>query len=434
MGTPDRTSDDLASRRALAPASWLHNPWVQLAAGIVGMVAITNLQYGWTFFVEPIRRAFGSEGIPFDKAPIQVAFTLFVVAETWLVPVEGYLVDRFGPRPLVALGGVFAALGWVINSWADSLALLYLGSTVAGVGAGIVYGASMGNALKWFPHRRGLAAGLTAAAFGAGSALTVQPLVALIRDAGYQAAFFWFGLAQGAVVLGCAFVLRLPPDVVAGQTPARLVVQTSRRDLGWQEVIRSPLFWLMYLMFVMVALGGLMTVAELAPIATAFGVADSPVNLFGWTVTALVAASIIDRILNGLTRPFFGWVSDHLGRENTMFIAFSLEGAAILLLLRFAHIPELFVILTGLTFFAWGEVFSLFPALSADLFGRKFATTNYGLLYTAKGTAALLVPLASVLHDACDSWHPVFLIAGVLNWVTALLAIAVLKPMARRFR
>jgi OFA family oxalate/formate antiporter-like MFS transporter len=418
----------MGTRGDSAPAqqSLLHNPWVQLAAGVFAMIAITNLQYGWTFFVDPIYDRFG-----WDKSAIQVAFTLFVIAETWLVPLEGYLVDRFGPRMMVAVGGVLAGLGWVLNAHADTLAQLYLGSTFAGIGAGIVYGASIGNALKWFPTRRGLAAGLTAAAFGAGSALTVKPILDTIADHGYQAAFFYFGLAQGAAVLWCALWMRVPPELPRPETsPAAL---PSPRDCRWVDVIRTPVFWLMYTMFVMVAVGGLMITAQLRTIATDFGVADMDVTLLGWTASALAMAAMIDRILNGLTRPLFGWISDHIGRERTMFAAFTLEGAAILLLLRFAHIPSLFVILTGLTFFAWGEVFSLFPALCGDLFGRKFATTNYGLLYTAKGTASLLVPLASVLHDATGSWQPVFVIAAVLNWVTALLALIALKPLASRF-
>ena len=408
-------------------ASGLHNPWVQLAAGVFGMIAITNLQYGWTYFVDPIHDRFG-----WTKSSIQIAFTLFVIAETWLVPLEGYLVDRFGPRAMVAVGGVLAGMGWVINAHAGSLAQLYVGSALAGIGAGIVYGAAIGNALKWFPTRRGLAAGLTAAAFGAGSALTVIPILDTIAEHGYEAGFFYFGIAQGAAVLCCALWMRIPPE--AQPRPETPVADVQTRDYRWVEVVRMPIFWLMYGMFVMVAVGGLMVTAQLRTIATDFGVADTPMTFLAWTTSALAMASIIDRILNGLTRPLFGYISDHIGREKTMFVAFTLEGAAILLLLQFAHIPSLFVILTGLTFFAWGEVFSLFPALCGDLFGRRFATTNYGLLYTAKGTAALLVPLASVLHDVCDSWQPVFVIAAVLNWVTALLALVALRPLATRLR
>jgi OFA family oxalate/formate antiporter-like MFS transporter len=185
-------------------------------------------------------------------------------------------------------------------------------------------------------------------------------------------------------------------------------------------------------MFVMVGAGGLMAVAQLAPIATDFKVAGVPVSLLGLTLPALTFALTIDRILNGVCRPFFGWVSDHIGRENTMFVAFLIEGVGIYALLLFAGNPVWFVILSGLVFFAWGEIYSLFPAICTDIYGRKFATANYGMLYTAKGTAALLVPLANVLTAATGSWYAVFYVAAILNIVAAAMALAVLKPMRIR--
>lgn len=400
--------------------------WIQLVAGIVGMVAIANLQYGWTLFVNPIDSKFH-----WGKAAIQIAFTVFVLAETWLVPFEGYLVDRFGPRVLVAIGGCLVGVAWWINAGANSLFALYAGGFIGGVGAGIVYGTSIGNALKWFPDHRGLAAGLTAAAFGAGSALTVVPIANLINNRGYEAAFLYFGIAQGLVVILCALLLRAPRP---GELPdTAQMMQQSRRDFTPFEILGTPTFWLMYLMMTMLAMGGLMATAQLGPIATDFKVAKMPVSLFGLTMAALPFALSLDRILNGLTRPFFGWVSDHIGRENTMFVAFGLEGVGILLLISFAHVPVLFVVFSGLVFFAWGEIYSLFPATCGDLFGRKFATTNYGLLYTAKGTASLLVPLGNVLQTATGSWMPIFILAIVFDWIGAVLALWVLKPLRIRW-
>lgn len=401
--------------------------WLQLVVGIIGMVAIANLQYGWTLFVNPIDSKFH-----WGKAAIQVAFTLFVLAETWLVPFEGYLVDRFGPRLLVAFGGVLVGAAWWINAQAGSLFALYVGGIVGGVGAGIVYGTSVGNALKWFPEHRGLAAGLTAAAFGAGSALTIVPIANLITNRGYEAAFVYFGLAQGLVVVLCALLLRAPRT---GEVPAVTMsrIQQSIRDFTPVEMLRTPIFWLLYVMMTMLAMGGLMATAQLGPIAVDYKVATVPVSLLGLTMAALPFALSLDRILNGLTRPFFGWVSDHLGRENTMLIAFGLEGLGILLLVSFAHIPLLFVVFSGLVFFAWGEIYSLFPAICGDLFGRKFATTNYGLLYTAKGTASLLVPLGNILKTATGSWMPIFLLAIAFDWIGALLAFFVLKPLRIRW-
>ena len=398
----------------------------QLIFGIICMVMIANLQYGWTLFVNPIDQQYH-----WGRAAIQFAFTLFVLTETWLVPIEGYLIDRFGPRLMISASGALVAIAWVINSMADSLFLLYLGAAVGGVGAGVIYGGSVGNALKWFPDRRGLAAGLTAAGFGAGSALTVIPIANMIQSSGYQSAFLWFGLGQGLVVLIVALMLRAPePGEVPA--PAAAAAQQSRHDYTPAQVLKTPVFWIMYAMFVMVGAGGLMAVAQLGPIAADFGVAKTPVSLIGLTLPALTFALTIDRVLNGICRPFFGWVSDHIGRENTMFGAFLLEGIGIYALLLFAGNPVFFVILSGLVFFAWGEIYSLFPATCTDIYGRKFATTNYGMLYTAKGTAALLVPLANVLTTATGSWHAVFNVAAVLNIVAAFMALFVLKPIRLR--
>jgi OFA family oxalate/formate antiporter-like MFS transporter len=400
--------------------------WGQLTFGIICMVMIANLQYGWTLFVGPIDQKYH-----WGRAAIQLAFTIFVLTETWLVPIEGYLIDRFGPRIMISGSGALVAIAWAVNSIADSLLLLYVGAAIGGIGAGVIYGGSVGNALKWFPDRRGLAAGLTAAGFGAGSALTVIPIANMIRSSGYQAAFLWFGLGQGLVVILVALMLRAPEagEVAAPAVPA---VQQTRRDYTPAEALRTPVFWVMYAMFVMDGAGGLMAVAQLGPIATDFKVAGIPVSLMGVTLPALTFALTIDRVLNGLCRPFFGWVSDNIGRENTMFIAFLIEGIGIYALLLFAGHPVRFVILSGLVFFAWGEIYSLFPATCTDIYGRKFATTNYGMLYTAKGTAALLVPLANVLTTATGSWHAVFNVAAVLNIVAAVMALAVLKPMRIR--
>ncbi len=413
--------------------------WSQLIFGIICMVMIANLQYGWTLFVNPIDQKYH-----WGRAAIQVAFTIFVLTETWLVPIEGYLIDKFGPRIMISMSGVLVAIAWVINSVADSLFLLYLGAAIGGIGAGVIYGGSVGNALKWFPDRRGLAAGLTAAGFGAGSALTVIPIANMIQSSGYESAFLWFGLGQGIVVVIVALFLRAPqPGEVA--TPAAPAVQQSRRDYTPAEVldIKTWKFWtwglwktpffVMYVMFVMVGAGGLMAIAQLAPIANDYKIAGIPVSLLGLTLPALTFALTIDRVLNGVCRPFFGWVSDQIGRENTMFIAFFIEGIGIFALLYFANNPVLFVILSGVVFFAWGEIYSLFPATCTDIYGRKFATTNYGMLYTAKGTASLLVPLANVLTTYTGSWHAVFYVAAIANIVAAVMALAVLRPLRQKF-
>ena len=399
--------------------------WLQLVLGIVCMVMIANLQYGWTLFVLPIDQAHH-----WGKPAIQLAFTIFVLAETWLMPLEGYLVDKLGPKPAVFLGGLLIGASWLLNAEASTLLLLYVAAGLGGVGAGLVYCAAIGNALKWFPDRRGLASGLTAAGFGAGSALTIVPISLWIASSGYQSAFLFFGVVQGVVVAAVSLLLAAPRREEARDS------QPAFDDGDWAlapaQVARQPVFWLMYAMFVMVGAGGLMATAQLAVVAKDFGVADIPVSLFGLSLPALTFALSIDRVMNGFTRPFFGWVSDQIGREVTMFIAFALEGVGILALVAFAHSPVLFVVLTGLVFFAWGEIYSLFPATCTDTFGRRFATANYGLLYTAKGTAALLVPLTSVLKDASGTWVSVFYAAAAFNLLAALLALLVLRPARRR--
>ena len=465
--------------------------WGQLIIGIVCMVMIANYQYGWTLFVPEIEKTFG-----WKRPAIAVAFTLFVLWETWLVPVEGWLVDKYGPRMIVFVAGLLCALGWFMTSRAttlDGLTGYYAAMIICGIGAGGVYGTCVGNALKWFPDKRGLAAGLTAAGFGIGSAFTVTPIQNMIKATGFQNTFLTFGIGQGIVICALAFLLASPKP---GQVPAAVStgsnVQT-RRQYGPDEIIGvpnvavlgtfilaalalslfflfgdslgpdlkkwlplvlvaaivlagviatvingEPVFMLMYFMFMLVGAGGLIATANLASIAKDYKIAETPVTL-GVTMAALTFALTIDRFLNGITRPFFGWVSDKIGRENTMFVAFMMEGVGIYALYLFGKEPVMFVILTGIVFFAWGEIYSLFPSTCTDTFGSKFATANSGLLYTAKGTASLLGPYALIMQkdslaamvdktNAAASWDNVLIVAAAANILAALLAILVLKP------
>jgi OFA family oxalate/formate antiporter-like MFS transporter len=395
----------------------------QLVIGIICMVMIANLQYGWNLFVNPINQQHH-----WGRAAIQVAFSIFVVTETWLVPVESWFVDRFGPRFVVMAGGVLVALGWVIDSAASSLAMLYGAAVLSGIGAGAVYGTCLGNALKWFVGRRGLAAGMTAAGFGAGAAATVVPIREVILAHGYQSAFLWFGLVQGGVILIASQFLRAPKlNAVAVVTGPNLQIPRNFRPL---ETLKTPLFWVLYLMFVLVAAGGLIVTAQLASIAADFGVADSPLSIVGITGTVLTLALVVDNVLNGLARPFFGWVSDRIGREPTMFIAFTLAAVAIGSLAVYGRDPLWFVVTSGMIYFTWGEIYSLFPATCTDSYGSQYATTNAGMLYTAKGTAALLVPLANLASPA-GNWHMVLWMGAGANVVAALLALLVLRPMRR---
>jgi OFA family oxalate/formate antiporter-like MFS transporter len=406
------------------------NRWTILLFSILSMVAVANLQYGWTLFVGPLQKHLGV-----DAALVQVTFTVFVLLETWLVPFEGWLVDKFGPRLLVMLGGVLAAIGWYGAGKADTLPALYLSYAIAGLGAGVVYGTAIGSALKWFPDHRGLAAGLTAAGFGAGSAFTVAPIANMIAAQGYQAAFIKWGLIQGAVVVIAALFLKAPPVGWLPKTwrlkgSEEVKVRQSQVDFQPGEMAATPHFWLMYGMMAMVATGGLMATAQLAPMAKDFGVDKVNVQLLGLSMAALTFALSADRLVNGLCRPFWGWISDNIGREKTMTLAFGLEAIAIFMLIRFAHNPKLFVIFSAFTFFGWGEIYSLFPALCGDFFGRKRATTNYGFLYTAKGTASMFVPIGSALAagKAFDfRADAMLLIGGLLVLFAVFLAPTVLR-------
>src|SRR5579872_57323 len=399
------------------------NPWVQVILGIICMAMVANYQYGWTVFVNPMNHANGRA-----KSAIQVSFTIFVLAETWLVPFEAALVDRYGPRVMIIAGGLLAGLAWVINSAATSVETLYLGGVLAGVGAGIVYGTCIGNALKWFAGRRGLATGLTSAGFGAGAAITIIPLTHMIKTDGYAHTFLFFGILQGVIIILAGLLLVTPPKLKPADQKKPTVLQGTH-DYTPAETLRTPTFWVMYVMFTLVAAGGLMAVAQLGPIAKDFKVADVPMSFIGITLPALTYALSLNNIMNGITRPLLGWISDRVGRETTMFWAFLFEGIGIFALWLFGNTPVSFVILSGLVFFAWGEIFSIFPSTTRDHFGQKYATTNYGMLYTAKGTAALIVPVASIIKHSTGSWTDVLVIAAVMNIVAALLSILVLRPV-----
>jgi OFA family oxalate/formate antiporter-like MFS transporter len=415
----------MIANAATAPSQTPSNGfrWLQLIIGVVCMAMIANLQYGWTYFVGPMAKANS-----WDVAGIQIAFSIFVALETWLTPLEGWIVDSLGqrgPRLMVAAGGVFVAVGWLINAKAGSLDALYAGAVVSGIGAGAIYATCVGNAVKWFPDRRGLAVGLTAAGFGAGAAVTVIPIQRMIASIGYSDTFFWFALGQGAVIFVLAWLLRPPhPGEVPSGSAVKVLQSKTSSTPG--QMLASPVFWLLYVMFILVSASGLMVAAQIALIAKDYGVGQT-VLLFGGTT--LIVAGIIDNLANGGARPFFGWVSDQIGREYTMAIAFTAGGIAYWLLGAAGTTPWTFVICAALIFFTWGEIFSLFPSTCTDMFGPKYATTNTSLLYTAKGLSAFVVPLANVLKDYTGNWHAVFAVAAIMNFIVVAMALFVVRPM-----
>ncbi|PWK36810.1 oxalate/formate MFS antiporter [Cupriavidus plantarum] len=395
--------------------------WLQLIAGVVCMVATANIQYAWTLFVPEIEETYG-----WPRAQIQVAFTLFVLVQTWLAPIEGYFIDKFGPRLMVAFGAIMIGTAWVINAQATTLMGFYIGAAVGGIGVGSIYATCINNALKWFPDRRGLAVGLTAGGYGAGSAATILPIASMIESAGYQDTFLFFGLLQGSIAFIAAWFLRAPK---AAEVRASSKLVQATRDYTLKEAMSTKLFWLMLVMFVLVVTGGMMAVAQLGVIAKDLGVKEFQVDLHFFVMAALPLALMLDRIMNGISRPLFGWISDNIGREKTMVIAFTLEGFGIIALGYWGSNPYAFLILSGVVFLAWGEVYSLFSALAGDAFGTKHIGKIYGVLYTAKGIGALFVPIGNLMMEATGTWSTVLYTVAAMDLTAAFLAFTVLRPV-----
>lgn len=405
-----------------APGSVLGARWVQLAAALVCMMAISSPQYVWTLFTGPLTQKLGV-----SLAQVQVTFSVLIVLQTFLSPVQGFLIEHFGLRRLIAFGCALTGVSWMLASQANSLVMLYLTyGLLGGLGTGIVYVGIVGLMVRWFPDHRGLAAGAVAAGYGMGAMLTTFPISNSLAAAGMESTLVGFGLLLGVVGLVAAQFLRQPPAELAQRMTDPRPAASSAPDIAPQAMLRTPLFWLMFAMFTMMSTSGLMVTSQMASFAKDFGITG--VMVFG--LAALPLALTIDRICNGLTRPLFGWISDRWGRENTMALAFFAEGIAMTLWLLTSDNPVLFVLLSGVVFLGWGEIFSLFPSTLTDTFGSRNATTNYGFLYMAQGLGSILGgPLAALLHQSTDSWMPVFGVAISFDLITAALALFVLKRL-----
>jgi MFS transporter, OFA family, oxalate/formate antiporter len=402
-----------------SPSTASPTRWIQLLLGLIIMMAISSPQYVWTLFVKPFQAATGA-ALP----TVQITFSVLIVLQTLFSPAQGWLVDRFGPKALVAVGAALTGLGWVISAHVDNVWMLFLTYGVfCGVGTGIVYIGVIGLMARWFPDRRGFAIGIVAAGYGMGAMLTTFPISSMLASSGAPMTLIVFGVILGSVGVVASLGLREPR---AGETPPPVARRAHGEDVAPANMLKTPIFWLMFVMMTMMSTGGLMVTSNFANFAHDFGVAD--VLVLG--LAALPFALTVDRLLNGFTRPFFGWVSDRIGRENTMGLAFGLEAAAILLLLLFSRDAPAFVVLSGLVFFGWGEIFSLFPSTLADTFGSRYATTNYGFLYIAQGVGSILGgPVAAAMRVATGSWTPVFGVAVAMDIATALLALFALKQM-----
>jgi MFS transporter, OFA family, oxalate/formate antiporter len=409
------------------------NRWVQLISGIIAMILISNYQYAFTLFSPGMKQTFA--GVPYAK--IAAVFSAFILFETWPMPVAGYFVDKFGIRKLMTVGAIFIALGWVLGGTvAKSPFDLYIYyGVIAGTGSGIIYISSVANAVKWFPDRRGLAVGLTAAGFGGGAALTVIPIASTIHNLGWAKAMAVWGLAQGVIALIAAMILRHPPS---GWIPAgwdqraqqvRKVVVQSKVNFTWTQTLGRPEFYFLYAMFFFACAGGLIATANLSQIAKSLHVSDA--KILGLAIIPL--AVTLTSLCNAGSRILWGSVSDRLGRENTMFLTFGIEAILVYLVTKIGGNPIAFVVLFSLVFLFWGEVFSLFSASTGDVFGPKYASANYGMVYTSKGLASVFAGFGAAALAAYlgGSFAVPFYISAVLCGIAAVFSLFVLKPLLR---
>jgi len=401
--------------------------WIQLLLGFIVMMTISSPQYVWTLFVPSFQKTTGS-----ILSEVQWTITFLIVLQTWLSPLQGYLIERLGPKVLIGLGAVMSGAGWIASSYITSIWGLYATyGLLCGVGTGIVYIGIIGLMVRWFPDRRGLATGVVAAGYGFGAILTTFPIDTMLKASGYQHTLMVFGAIFAAIGLIGALMLKTPPEGKAALSMPGAGAKPG--SLAPIAMLRTPVFWLMFAMMSMMSTGGLMVITQFTSFAKSFGIdGKTTVVILGVTLAAIPTALTFDRVTNGLTRPFFGWVSDHIGRENTMAIAFILEGIAIFLMLQYRSDPFLLVVLSGLVFFGWGEIFSLFPSTLTDTFGTEHATTNYGFLYMAQGVGSILgAPIAAMIYEATGSWMPVFGLVIGMDILTGLLALFALKPLRR---
>ena len=387
----------------------INNRWFQLVASLIAMIMIANLQYSWTLFVKPLQADTG-----WALSDIQFAFTLFILCQTWVQPLDGWLIDRLGPRGFITVAGLLCGLGWAGMGYATSLPMLYVLYCLAGTGAAFVYSGAIGSALKWFKEKRGLASGIMAAGFGGGTALFIPFIQSMLRDSGYQQTFLVTGLFQGAVIAVVAQFLRHPTAAPMAPGAQASKAAVEKKHYTTFEVLRTPQFYVMYIAFVLMATGGLLVTANAGPVAESWGF-----------VSVLTLAATLSPLANGAARVFWGWASDRLGRENTMIFTFVLQALCLLSVVTLGQYSGTwFTISLVAVYFTWGQIYSLFPSMSGDYFGTKFATSNYAVLYTAKGVASIIGSwgLGALLYERTGSWATGFYISAAMALVAAVLA------------
>jgi len=390
----------------------INNRWFQLVASVIAMIMIANLQYAWTLFVGPMQKQTG-----WALSDIQAAFAMFILFQTWVQPLDGWLVDRLGPRWFITAAGLLCGVGWAGMGYASSLPMLYTAYCAAGMGAAFVYSCSIGSALKWFKERRGLAAGIMAAGFGGGTALFIPFIQSMIASRGYQATFVATGVFQGLVILLFAQFLRHPPAQAVAPVPASASgsPQIGKRQFTTLEMLRTPQFYMMYLSFVLMATGGLLVTANAGPIAKSWG----------FSAGVLTLAATLSPLANGGARVFWGWASDRLGRETTMILTFVLQAICLASVVTLGQVSGAWFAATLVAvYFTWGQVYSLFPSASADYFGTRNATSNYAVLYTAKGVASIIGGwFGALLYEQSGSWVTGFYGSALMALIAAGIAV-----------
>ncbi|MGH9636817.1 MAG: oxalate/formate MFS antiporter [Candidatus Angelobacter sp.] len=401
--------------------------WIQFGCAVIAMIMIANLQYAWTLFVPPIRAAHKDWSLP----AIQWAFTLFIFLETWITPVEGWLIDRLGPRIFLTIGGLLVGIGWTGMGYAHSLTQLYVLYGTAGFGAAFIYSGSIATALKWFPDKRGTVSGFITAGFGAGSALFIPIIARIIARSDYKTAFLYTGIIQGLLIIIAAQVLHNPgPDFnvsPAAKKPVSPRIRRNPEQFNSGQMLVTPQFWVLYIAFVLTSVGGLMITAQASPFGKSVAIPGA----------AIVAALWGSRLANGAGRILWGLFSDFVGREMAMFIPFVLQALCLIAMLKFGRTSgNMFIVTMVSVFFTWGSMFSLFPAIIGDYYGAQCATSNYGFLYTAKGVASIGGGgIAAALYVKYGNWDAAFYITAILTLVSALCILALrFMPLPRLSR
>jgi OFA family oxalate/formate antiporter-like MFS transporter len=391
--------------------------WIQFICAVISMIMIANLQYAWTLFVKPLQQGHKDWGL----VGIQFAASLFLLFETWVTPVEGWLIDRLGPRIFLSAGGILVGIGWTGMGFAQTLLQLTVLYSVAGVGAAFIYSGSVATALKWFPDKRGAVSGFITAGFGAGSALFIPTIAYILRVSDYRHAFLYTGIGQGLLILVCAQFLHNPGPHFhaskAARAPVSPLIRRNTVQMNSWQMLMTPHFYLLFLTFVLISAGGSMITIQGAVLASSFKI----------STVALTAALSLSRLSNGAGRIFWGWISDRIGREMAMFIPYVLQAFSLLAVLVFGRLSgTAFTVSLVVVYFIWGSMFALFPAIIGDYFGSDNATSNYGFLYMAKGVAALAAGAIAIMSfQKFGNWNAVFYCSAAMAMLSAVVVLVV---------